>query len=91
MNTDPQLEIHLPDEERFQQLTITGCQCGFPARLHMRKAPHGKKRYRIECGVAHRFDYDRESHFKHSDPTPWMSCSQDAIRHWKLVAVLSRV
>ena len=90
MNRDPQLEIHLPDEERFFTfLNLPRCICGFEASLQRRTSNRLGAEYRVVCAWDSRLK--EKSISCHSEATPWLPSSNLAIRHWKLVAVLSRV
>lgn len=89
--SEPQMEIHLPDEERDFEIALFKfrCACGHTPSIHRK---HGK--FRLECGRPKNDRYRYGSIFwkehTHTDPTPWLPSSQEAIQHWKLVAVLTR-
>jgi hypothetical protein len=94
---EPQLEIHLPDEDRAKVLdswAVVRCACGREAAL-FRRIVGCRQEYRVECWVAASNTMlvhltGEPSHVPHTDPTPWLKSSATAIRHWKLVAALSK-
>ena len=90
-HTEPQLEIHLPDEERDFETCLFKfrCACGYTPSIHRKDG-----KFRVKCG---RHKDDKLifgdvfwTEHKHTDPTPWLPSSQQAIQHWKLVCALSR-
>lgn len=86
---EPQIEMHLPDESRVfpVQLWDTPCRCGMSTILIRR----GAKEFRVACAVWVSAGCQPASNLAlHTDPTPWLPSSDQAIRHWKLVAVLSK-
>lgn len=89
--SDPQIELNLPDEERRFELAIWNfrCVCGHAAILE-RNSGQFRVSYaallNLTPGNWGHHDFKQE----HSEPTPWLASSQQAIQHWKLVAVLSR-
>lgn len=67
------------------------CACGGAAAVHQKG-----DLFRVECrtlALGHAL-VNLEGKFvgtNHTDSTPWLPSSPDAIQHWKLVATLSRV
>jgi hypothetical protein len=98
---EPQTELHLPDEERLIQTTNWRhpCVCGNAPMIVRKVDVEGNRlKYRVECCITacKVLHFGRTAvHWEHpsvihSDPTPWFNSSDLAVRHWKLVAVLSR-
>jgi hypothetical protein len=88
---DPQIELHLPDEEREFQIFLFKfrCLCQFTPCLRRKNG-----RFRVECG---RPKEDKTifgdvfwTEHTHTEPTPWLPSSHQAIQHWKLVVALSK-
>ena len=81
---EPQLEIHLPDEDRLFETGLFHyrCRCQYPPALDRKDG-----KFRLVCGRPKSMHPDW---MEHTDPTPWLPSSQQAIQHWKLVNLLSR-
>ena len=92
LHTEPQLEIHLPDEERARPLELyfARCPCGsFPSMFQRQRRDAKGLEYQVRCGAIDPWARAEGSR-RHYDPTPWFPSSHQAIQHWKLVAALSR-
>jgi hypothetical protein len=88
---DPQSELHLPDEARSFTLapSIPGCACGHQAALERRIVDPEIKlgaSFRVICsvvstGMLTERDRSLYSYWVHTEPTPWLSSSKEAVQH----------
>jgi|HubBroStandDraft_4_1064222.scaffolds.fasta_scaffold46296_4 hypothetical protein len=97
--TEPQTELHLPDEDRARLLEAPGmgCFCGHKAVLMERVNPESRrKEYQVKCSFE-RFVKPTtvmnyyELNMTHIEPTPWRASSAEAIQIWRLTRALAKL
>lgn len=97
-HTEPQTELHLPDEDRARLLEANGmgCQCGHKAVLMERTNPDTrKKEYQVKCSIQYYVTEDSKKSYlynmTHNEPTPWRSSSTEAIQIWRMTRALTKI
>lgn len=94
MNASSQIELPITNEDRLHDIaeglwSRYRCICGNAAIVQKRK-----NQFRVCCrfvALGSPGDLRKVGDgSKHSEPTPWLSSSPDAIQHWKVVCLLNR-